>query len=355
MEDEQKKPTMTVIDAVYLRNLMSGNQECVYFLHSSRFSDAMKEAAISTHATILYHVTSNQAVEELRRLLALKIHFHDDDGRYLSPTPLMDIMWHALILDTRLDLQFQATLPFYVHHRPRGEADGERLTRLGRLSLYCREIFGSDPLDAKDAPIKVDDEELEGQQTHYEKYPKGITEEAEENVERHLEVEDEESEDETSEDVESEDEKLKNDKFERQQVGDEKYSEEITKEAKEDVERHPKVEVRELERQHEVDNEDVRKKAAQDTENPKDIILKIITPQWYSQQDTIDVKLRDRTRFRRVFNALKYEVLPPEGQYCTGNFAMFFEAMRLSGDDVPRQIGMKDGDCVELYFDRIRC
>ncbi|CAG8984061.1 hypothetical protein HYALB_00003003 [Hymenoscyphus albidus] len=184
MEDKQKKPTITVIDTVYLRNLMPGNQECVYFLYSSRFSGAMKEAAISTNATILYDITNDQAVEELSRLLALNIHFHDDDGRILSPTPLMDTMWHALILDTRLHLEFQATLPFYVHHRPLGVTDGERLTRLAADTYLETQLKVEDE--------ELEDEESERQQADDEEYSKAMTKEAEEEVERQPEVGNEE-------------------------------------------------------------------------------------------------------------------------------------------------------------------
>lgn len=129
--------------------LMPNNPQAMAFLHSPRFTNAMKKAATTTNATLTFNVTPNQAVEELRRFLALKVFIHDERANKLDPTKLMETMWQAAILDTQLHQELQAVLPFFIHHRPEGASDAEGEAGKVRLitmeSVYHR-FFGGNPL-----------------------------------------------------------------------------------------------------------------------------------------------------------------------------------------------------------------
>lgn len=127
--------------------LMSNSPEGVAFLHGPRFSNAMKEAAIATNAAVTFNITADQAVEELRRFLALKVFLQDDKAEKLAPSSLVETMWQAAILDTQLHQELQAVLPFFVHHRPASDAEVEaRKVRLVTMESVYYRFFGRNPL-----------------------------------------------------------------------------------------------------------------------------------------------------------------------------------------------------------------
>jgi hypothetical protein len=68
------------------RHLLPKSREGIAFLFSSTFSDALQAPA--ERAATLHEVTREQAVEELRRLLAIKVFTVDEDATKISPTPL---------------------------------------------------------------------------------------------------------------------------------------------------------------------------------------------------------------------------------------------------------------------------
>ncbi|KAF4618981.1 hypothetical protein G7Y89_g14866 [Cudoniella acicularis] len=120
----------------------------VKYLHSPRFVEVIKKAAIQTRVTIIYNVTIDQAVEEFRRLIALKTFYKDQNAEMLSPTPLMDTLWHAAILDTRFYAELQKALGCVLHHRPEGASDNEaeaRKLRLASMEALYTVYFTSKP------------------------------------------------------------------------------------------------------------------------------------------------------------------------------------------------------------------
>jgi len=66
--------------------LLSGHPEGIAFLFSPRFSNALYGSA--GRLAVEYNITSDQAIEELRRLLAIKVSAEDNNAEKISPTPL---------------------------------------------------------------------------------------------------------------------------------------------------------------------------------------------------------------------------------------------------------------------------
>ncbi len=107
-------------------------------------ANAAKEAAA------LHGTTASVAVREFRRFMDLKVVLRDKYAVKISPTPLMDAMWHAAVLDTVFYAGLQKELKMTIHHRPSGagpaeaEARRKRLTNLGNVYRlrYDSEPFG---------------------------------------------------------------------------------------------------------------------------------------------------------------------------------------------------------------------
>jgi hypothetical protein len=105
---------------------------------------AAKEAAA------LFGTTAGVAMREFERFVELKVFLRDTDAVKISPTPLMDAMWHAAILDTVFYAGLQVKLGMMIHHRPSGahpeeaEARKKRLINLGNVYSvrYDSEPFG---------------------------------------------------------------------------------------------------------------------------------------------------------------------------------------------------------------------
>ncbi|KAJ3374521.1 hypothetical protein GGF31_007299 [Allomyces arbusculus] len=73
------------------------------------------------------------ALREYRRFLILKVMHRDEHAILLSPSPVVDTVWHAHMLDTRAYLAMNDQLPFFVHHDPRGAYDEDAANRARRL------------------------------------------------------------------------------------------------------------------------------------------------------------------------------------------------------------------------------
>ncbi|KNE54095.1 hypothetical protein AMAG_00097 [Allomyces macrogynus ATCC 38327] len=71
-------------------------------------------------------------IREYRRFLALKFVHRDADALLLSPSPLIDVVWHAHVLDTKSYVTMCAKLPFFIHHKPKGARDAESQIRDAR-------------------------------------------------------------------------------------------------------------------------------------------------------------------------------------------------------------------------------
>jgi hypothetical protein len=94
-EDSKAAPTMSAVatlvnvpDAVLqvYQQLLPKNPEGIAFLFSPSFFEALEVRA--ERLAIRYQINIEDAIEELRRLLAIKAFTVDKDGNKISPTPL---------------------------------------------------------------------------------------------------------------------------------------------------------------------------------------------------------------------------------------------------------------------------
>ncbi len=80
---------------------------------------------------------------EYRRFMELKVAMGDYDATQLSPSPLVDAMWHLHILDTRQYLAMCSEQPSFIHHNPDGCKDlAARRSRYQTTLLAYRARFG---------------------------------------------------------------------------------------------------------------------------------------------------------------------------------------------------------------------
>ncbi|RDW60196.1 hypothetical protein BP5796_11802 [Coleophoma crateriformis] len=153
---EDLKLTNAMIHPVY-KTLLAHAPNGINFLFSTQLYDMLKGTASQDHIARIYNVTIERAVEELRRLLAIKTFMRDYDADKISPTPLMDHMWHATILDTRLYSDLQKALECVLHHRPGGasyaEAEARKL-RLKTMKALYTAYFSEIPIGLPTATCK---------------------------------------------------------------------------------------------------------------------------------------------------------------------------------------------------------
>jgi len=121
------------------------------------FEPTQHLVATATQASTIFAVTQPQAIEEFRRWVQLKVEARDVDATELSPTPLIDYMWHAAILDTQFYTKLQSQIGMLLHHRPASTtptpaelAASEQRRQTLRQAYYAR--FGSLPLDSTSSP-----------------------------------------------------------------------------------------------------------------------------------------------------------------------------------------------------------
>lgn len=144
----------------------------IRYLFSLKFKKAMATAAMT--AAIVYDVMEAEALEEFRRLLAIKVFVVDTKATKISPSSLsihpisppldrkltssVDHMWHAAVLDTELYADLQANLEMTLHHRLSGASAEEKKAHIMRrqtmITLY-RQFFSDEPIG-----IELDDEAL---------------------------------------------------------------------------------------------------------------------------------------------------------------------------------------------------
>ncbi|KAF8853886.1 ubiquitin-domain-containing protein [Acephala macrosclerotiorum] len=130
------------------QHMLPNNPEGIAFLFDSRFSEALSVPA--DRVAIQYRITKDDAIEELRRLLVIKAFAVDEKATKISPTHLMDELWHAAILDTQLYADLQDALGLVLHHRPSGASEqesGHREKRLAMMKAIYRASFSTNPLE----------------------------------------------------------------------------------------------------------------------------------------------------------------------------------------------------------------
>jgi large subunit ribosomal protein L40e len=81
------------------------------------------------------------AVKEFARFVVLKNLIGDSEGGLLSPSPLVDLVWHEMILDTRMYAKFcfRACGGRVLEHDPDGASDENAFERVKRQRLTSRE------------------------------------------------------------------------------------------------------------------------------------------------------------------------------------------------------------------------
>ncbi len=79
-------------------------------------------AGAAEQAEVLFGVSAAVAREEFRRFLQLKVSEMDSDATKLCPTPLMDHMWQAVILETELYERLQEQIGMKLHRAPTAAA-----------------------------------------------------------------------------------------------------------------------------------------------------------------------------------------------------------------------------------------
>jgi hypothetical protein len=82
---------------------------------------------------LIHGTTPAIAMREFVRLMEIKAFLRDTHGLKVSPSRLMDSMWHAAILDTEFYAGLQVKLGMLVHHRPNGALPAEDALRKRRL------------------------------------------------------------------------------------------------------------------------------------------------------------------------------------------------------------------------------
>jgi len=114
-------------------------------------NETMADTATRTAAE--FQTTADNAILEFHRFMELKVFLKDTDAVKISPTPLMDHMWHAAILDTKFYAELQRQLCMAIHHNPQGGKDAKkREERLQNMRVVYRMQYGEDPFEAKPAP-----------------------------------------------------------------------------------------------------------------------------------------------------------------------------------------------------------
>jgi hypothetical protein len=112
--------------------------------------------------------TPDEALREFTRFFQVKVEAKDVDAELLSPTGLMDHIWHAAVLDTRLYESLQQHVGMKIHHNPGGanrtpEETRKRNARLDRMVAAYKERFGSTPIglrphdEIKDAEMEEEE------------------------------------------------------------------------------------------------------------------------------------------------------------------------------------------------------
>ncbi len=103
-------------------------------------------------AANIYKVSPERAGEEFVRFCFLKYLVRDEKAEILSPTPLMDHVWHQALLDTHFYDRLEGVLEMRLHHNPSlSDSDDvtsiARFQRVSEMRVRYKEAFGADPYE----------------------------------------------------------------------------------------------------------------------------------------------------------------------------------------------------------------
>ncbi|ORZ30985.1 hypothetical protein BCR44DRAFT_1443619 [Catenaria anguillulae PL171] len=71
-------------------------------------------------------------VKDYRRFLVLKYEHRDENATHLSPSPLIDQVWHEHVLDTQSYIPMCLAIGLWIHHDPDGASDHDAANRARR-------------------------------------------------------------------------------------------------------------------------------------------------------------------------------------------------------------------------------
>jgi hypothetical protein len=116
---------------------------------------------------ILFGVSTAVALREFERFLELKQFVKDSQQEKLSPTPLMDAVWHAALLETELYDRVEAHIGMRLHHSTASAPSDATATaaREGRLTAM-RQLYklryNEQPVEPSVAAAAVADDAFRG-------------------------------------------------------------------------------------------------------------------------------------------------------------------------------------------------
>ncbi|KNE54079.1 hypothetical protein AMAG_00079 [Allomyces macrogynus ATCC 38327] len=127
--------------------LPSINAAIAFLEHELNLAQLAVNLRHDPHASV-HEADIDLAVREYRRFLILKVVHNDAQALLLSPSPVIDAVWHAHILDTRAYAAMNEHLPSPIHYEPKGDWDADTPNRARRLknTLTCyRARWGEPP------------------------------------------------------------------------------------------------------------------------------------------------------------------------------------------------------------------
>ena len=109
---------------------------------------------------------AKKAIIELSRFLSLKVLYMDLDATKLSPSGLVDKVWHCFLLLPKLYYQFcdkilpsEVGAPRIIDHNPRGAEDKDRDDRYMRTLRRYERVFGAEPSSLYWEELEADDDD----------------------------------------------------------------------------------------------------------------------------------------------------------------------------------------------------
>ena len=142
-----------------------GNADPAQVSASSASADPVRDVFSSpkltdaaARASLVYDVSAARALEEFRRFVTLKVILKDPDATILSPSPLMDLMWHAAILNTKLYRELQQQVGMTLDHSTDGAAQDPVSTQARQDRLDCMRAmhqlkWGAKPIEQRPAEL----------------------------------------------------------------------------------------------------------------------------------------------------------------------------------------------------------
>lgn len=120
--------------------------------------------ACATTIGSIHGYTTTEILEEFRRFMTLKVVTKDTNATIISPTPIMDQVWHAAILNTQYYQQLQQEFGLTIHHNPNGalnkqEENAKREKRLQEMHRLYKLMWNEEPLKEKKSFVNANNNE----------------------------------------------------------------------------------------------------------------------------------------------------------------------------------------------------